>query len=97
MHLDSTERKDIPPFGYEIDYMTFGGIYREVSLRVVPDLFLENLAARAIDPLSISPALEVECFFEKGAIPTTGIALEVELWDGDKVVAKHRADLRFTP
>jgi beta-galactosidase len=43
VHLDSTERKDIPPFGYEIDYMTFGGIYREVSLRVVPDLFLENV------------------------------------------------------
>ena len=23
--VDSTERDDIPPFGYEIDYMTFGG------------------------------------------------------------------------
>ena len=34
--LDSTERADIPPFGYEIDYLTFGGIYREVALRIVP-------------------------------------------------------------
>ncbi len=34
--VDSSERPDIPPFGYEIDYLTFGGIYREVSLRVVP-------------------------------------------------------------
>ena len=24
--LDSTERADIPPFGYQIDYLTFGGI-----------------------------------------------------------------------
>ncbi len=23
-------RPDIPPFGYQIDYLTFGGIYREV-------------------------------------------------------------------
>ena len=38
-------RKDIPPFGYEIDYMTFGGIYREVSLRVVPALYLDNIFA----------------------------------------------------
>jgi beta-galactosidase len=28
--VDSTERPDIPPFGYEIDYLTLGGIYREV-------------------------------------------------------------------
>ena len=38
--LDSSERPDIPPFGYQIDYLTFGGIYREVSLRIVPaDLY----------------------------------------------------------
>src|SRR6478752_3905468 len=38
--VDSTERPDIPPFGYQIDYLTFGGIYREVSLRVVPGTFI---------------------------------------------------------
>ena len=38
--VDSTERPDIPPFGYQIDYLTFGGIYREVSLRIVPDIFI---------------------------------------------------------
>jgi beta-galactosidase len=35
VEVDSSERPDIPPFGYEIDYLTFGGIYREVSLRIV--------------------------------------------------------------
>jgi len=44
--VDSTERADIPPFGYEIDYLTFGGIYREVSLRVVPATFIENIFVR---------------------------------------------------
>ena len=38
--LDSTERPDIPPFGYRIDYLTFGGIYRDVQLRVVPAAFI---------------------------------------------------------
>ncbi len=37
--VDSTERADIPPFGYEVDYLTFGGIYREVALRVVPSTY----------------------------------------------------------
>jgi beta-galactosidase len=92
VHLDSTERKDIPPFGYEIDYMTFGGIYREVSLRIVPDLFLENIVARAIGVLSDSPSLEIECFFER-ASTDSAITLEAELCDGDKILAKQHAPL----
>src|SRR5450631_4522121 len=50
--VDSTERADIPPFGYEIDYLTFGGIYREVSLRIVPGTFIENIFAKPKDVLS---------------------------------------------
>jgi len=30
--VDSTERKDTPPYGFVIDYLTYGGIYREVYL-----------------------------------------------------------------
>ncbi len=50
--VDSTERPDIPPFGYEIDYLTFGGIYREVALRIVPATFIENIFVRPKDVLS---------------------------------------------
>ena len=60
--VDSSERPDIPPFGYEIDYLTFGGIYREVSLRVVPDIFLENIFAKPKDVMSAHPSLVVDCF-----------------------------------
>jgi beta-galactosidase len=30
--VDSTERKDIPPFGFVIDYLCYGGMYREAYL-----------------------------------------------------------------
>ena len=93
VHLDSTERSDIPPFGYEVDYMTFGGIYREVSLRIVPMIFFENIMARAVDPLSPSPGLDVECFFEKPSGPLEGMQLEAALRDGEKVLASLSADL----
>ena len=53
--LDSSERPDIPPFGYQIDYLTFGGIYREVSLRIVPATFIENIFAKPKDVLTRSP------------------------------------------
>src|SRR5580698_7349565 len=80
VQVDSTERPDIPPFGYEIDYMTFGGIYREVSLRVVPSTYIDNLFARARDVLTGSPTLDVDCFL--AGVPQSGLELEVELHDG---------------
>ena len=30
--LDSKENNDYPPFGFALDYLTYGGIYREVNL-----------------------------------------------------------------
>ena len=32
--LDSRENLDVPPFGFVIDYMTYGGLYRGVCLEV---------------------------------------------------------------
>src|ERR1700728_5181616 len=57
VQLNSTERADIPPFGNEIDYMTFGGIYREVSLRIVPEVRIDNIFARTHDVLTTNPSL----------------------------------------
>ncbi len=39
--VDSSEIKDIPPFGHLIDYLTFSGIYREVSLSVLPKAYID--------------------------------------------------------
>src|SRR5581483_1499237 len=86
--LDSTERPDIPPFGYEIDYLTFGGIYREVSLRVVPGSFIENIFAKPKDVLTGHPALDVECFIQHLEASREKLLLEVELHDGDRTLAK---------
>ena len=62
VQLDSTERADIPPFGYEIDYLTFGGIYREVSLRIVPATYIDNVFAQPKDVMSGNPSLDVSCY-----------------------------------
>jgi beta-galactosidase len=91
VQVDSTERSDIPPFGYEIDYMTFGGIYREVALRIVPPTYIDNIFAHPKDVLSGNPSLDVDCFLA-GRSETDGpYSLEVELRDGDRVVARGAA------
>lgn len=86
--LDSTERKDIPPFGYEVDYLTFGGIYREVWLRVVPQVFIENFHAITKDVLSGNPSVEVEFYLDRGRNANPGaLSLKAELRDGERVIA----------
>jgi beta-galactosidase len=46
VRVDSTERPDIPPFGNVVDYLTFGGIYRDVNLRVVDSVYIESIFAK---------------------------------------------------
>ena len=41
--LDSHENENYPPFGFAVDYLTFAGIYREVSLISHPKTYLKNL------------------------------------------------------
>lgn len=41
--LDSKEDNNYPPFGFALDYATFGGIYREVYLIDEPSVYLRNI------------------------------------------------------
>lgn len=91
--LDSSERADIPPFGNNIDYLTFGGIYREARLRVVPRGFIENVYAKPVRVLEDSRALNVKCFLN-GVAP--GAKLAVELREGDRVMASGNATVSGT-
>ena len=94
VELDSTERADIPPFGYEIDYMTFGGIYREVSLRLVSPTYIDNIHARPGNVLSGSPTLDIDVFL--AGETADGLELAFELRDGDTVVSKGSTRARVT-
>jgi len=94
VEVDSSERADIPPFGYEVDYLTFGGIYREVSLRIVSPTHLENIFAQPKDVLSGKPTVDVECFLiSANKSLEGGLSLEAALFDGDNLLAKATQDL----
>lgn len=58
--VDSRERDDIPPFGGVIDYLTFGGIYREAYLRFVEKSHIDNVFAKAHNVLQDSMDLEID-------------------------------------
>jgi beta-galactosidase len=93
VEVDSTERADIPPFGGSIDYLTFGGVYRDVTLRLVPASHLENIFVRTKNIITDHPSVEVACFvahLEPHLIPLT---LEVELRDGERVLSAASKEL----
>jgi beta-galactosidase len=88
VQVDSTERADIPPFGNEIDYMTFGGIYREVALRVVPQTYIDNIYAQPQGVLTANPSLIVNCFLAGNVAQDGSLTIEAELRNAGDVVAK---------
>jgi beta-galactosidase len=94
VEVDSSERPDIPPFGNEVDYLTFGGIYREVSLRIVPYTSIENIFAQPKDVLTDHPSLDVQCFVTSfSKFIDSEMSLEAALYDGDKLLAKTTQEL----
>ena len=86
VQLDSTERADIPPFGGAIDYLTFGGIYREVSLSHRPaHPPRQHLRASHRCPY---PQPIARGRLHGGRYPFGGrTLLEAELRDGDQAIA----------
>jgi beta-galactosidase len=60
VRVDSTERPDIPPFGFTVDYLTFGGIYRDVWLRYVEPVCIRDVFVRTADALTDAPRAEVD-------------------------------------
>ena len=41
--VDSRETANIPPFGFVVDYMTYGGIYRDVYLDIKNEHYLQDV------------------------------------------------------
>lgn len=41
--VDSRESVNVPPFGFVIDYMTYGGIYRDVYLDIKEPAYIEDV------------------------------------------------------
>ena len=65
VRVDSNETLNIPPFGFVIDYMTYGGIYREVFLDIRPENYISGVFAKA----GANGILDLDVSFSKKIIP----------------------------
>ena len=57
---DSRENQNIPPFGFVIDYMTYGGIYRDVYLEVKDNSNIDDIFVSGDDKGKLRIELKVK-------------------------------------
>ncbi len=81
--VDSTEREDIPPFGNIVDYLVYGGIYREVYIYVHEDEYIKQMLLSPIDVLE-KPTLHVDLKFNK----TTKKPVQITIINEGKEISK---------
>lgn len=55
VEVDTTEQQNIPPFGFVVDYMTYGGIYRDVYLEIKEQSYISDVFARARFENGVTP------------------------------------------
>lgn len=64
VRVDASERPEIPPFGNVIDYLTYGGIYREVYLEIFQTARLEDVWVHTSNELSETKHVYVDYLIE---------------------------------
>lgn len=85
VELDSRETLDVPPFGNVIDYLTYGGLYREVFLEVGGPAFINDLCVRADMDGSVRclPACENAAGLTLRLAVCSESGGELARWEGD--------------
>lgn len=84
--VDSSERPDIPPFGGRIDYLTYGGIYREVQLRVVSSTFIQDVFVTTPNALDKAKQLYAHVKIS-GFKDSSDLTIKMDLFDEDMSLA----------
>ena len=78
--LDTTENPLVPPFGFVIDYLTYGGLYREVWLDIREESYISDVFVTT----PTTESVHVEAAVENAE----GCVLEVEITKGGHTIAK---------
>ncbi len=80
---------DVPPLGNAngasaVDYLQPAGIYRDVTLRVVPDTYISDVFAKPVNVLTASPGVDLSVTIDSLTTLRDRIELTVELLDGTR-------------
>ncbi len=82
----------VPPDGaadgpQSVDYLQPGGIYRDVTLRVVPQVFLSDVFAKPVNVLSADRTVQVQATIDAATVPSGPVTVTAQLSDGSQVIS----------
>ncbi len=94
VRIDGSENPEIPPFGGQIDYLTYAGIYRDVWLKVTDPVAIGNVKIETANELAAEKSVHVVCTLANPCRhPVTG-TLGAELLDeAGRVLATTSAEV----
>ena len=88
--LDSTENPSIPPFGFVIDYLTYGGIYRPVRLDIREQEYISDIFVTTPDlnKAVVEVTVEPQSSHTKTVTVTdcNGAQCAASSFDGDRIM-----------
>lgn len=92
--LDTEENASIPPFGFVIDYLTYGGIYRDVWLEDRSETYIKDVycACASLDTAVIHTAMDGNsdgCTLKVQILDGSELLKETETNDADGAVTMH--------
>ena len=93
--LDSRENLNIPPFGFVIDYMTYGGIYRDVFLDIKEPCYIKDIFVKPEESGAISSEIVLSETCRGAYHVTQSLATEsgkIKLTDGTVQDGRIRLD-----
>ena len=87
VQLECTENPEIPPFCFVIDYLTYGGLYREVWLDVRGQSYLEDVfvTTPGLDRLEASVTVQGEAH-----------SVRLRVWNDKKLLASETGKDSFS-
>jgi len=96
VYVDSRERDEIPPFGFVIDYLTYGGIYREVYLEYTENILMEYCHVKTKRVLDYEKLLDIDIYLENYLGVQNEAKIIGKLKEDDNEIKKFRQIIELT-
>ena len=91
VRLDTRESLNIPPFGFVIDYLCYGGLYREVELEVRNRTYIKDVRIENTGLHDISVSIDTS-----GAVKSGKLITEILDADGNVAASAKGAKFKLT-
>ncbi|MDD3648105.1 MAG: glycoside hydrolase family 2 TIM barrel-domain containing protein [Candidatus Dojkabacteria bacterium] len=95
--VDSREKTDIPPFGGTIDYLTYGGIYREAEILFLEKTFINEIFVTPNRILTNNPSAEIKFTVDSSDPLQRTAILSMNILKDNKVIASGKKRIRTKP